>query len=363
MNKLIKYRWRLSLGAATSAVAVFLLFLLVVPGVHAKAAEVLAKGAKAVANITSIHIRGQVRSPDAENFAFVDSASPFTSLELWKQVQPELKWRVEKPGRISTMDGRSTVLYIRPINSAMKVPQGSGSAFDNGWLFRMADLSSTIASELKHAQAKGWALNLTEQPGADGRLKSVVTMQAKAALPEDDYLRNKFLDDADTRRVYRFDSQTELLEGVQVYLTTKTGETLIFEVTQIDYNLTLDPALFQLELPANVSWIQERPEPLPDNAKYAAMTAPQAARALFEACGREDWTEASKFFPMPLPEAFRQLLGGLEIVSLGEPFTSKGGSDVFVPYEIKLKTGGNKKLNLALRKDQQTGRWIWDGGI
>jgi len=104
---------------------------------------------------------------------------------------------------------------------------------------------------------------------------------------------------------------------------------------------------------------------VPDNDKYAAMTAQEAARALFEACGREDWVEAGKFFPMSIPGLFRQYLGGLELISVGEPFTSKGAgpSDLFVPYEIKLKHGGVKKMNLHLRKDRQSGRWFYCGGI
>ena len=56
---------------------------------------------------------------------------------------------------------------------------------------------------------------------------------------------------------------------------------------------------------------------LPDNEKYASMTAEQAARAFFEACGREDWNEAGKFMS-PVNERLKQYLGGLEIVSLGE---------------------------------------------
>jgi hypothetical protein len=32
-------------------------------------------------------------------------------------------------------------------------------------------------------------------------------------------------------------------------------------------------------------------------------------------------------------------------------------------YEIRLKDGSVKKYNLHLQKDQQTGRWFWEGGI
>jgi outer membrane lipoprotein-sorting protein len=363
MSMLRKYSWGLGLGATAAAVAVLLIALFSVPKIQA-AAVVMAKGAQAVANLTSIHLRGQVRTPPAENFGYPDPASDFVSIELWKQFEPDLKWRIEKPGRVAVMDGQSTVLYIKPANMGMKVPHPSPSAFDTGWLHKIANLSNTISNELNNATAKGWKLNLAEEQGADGRTKSVVTIQAKSNLPDSDYLKNKQFDYSDTRRVYRFDAQSGLLEAVQIYLTRRSGDVLIFEVDQIDYNQPIDPAVFHLDLPANVNWYQE-PQKLTDNDKYAAMTAQQAAKALFEACGREDWTEAAKFFPMPIPEMLKQFLGGCQIVSLGEPFTSQGAgpADQFVPYEITLKNGETHSNNLHLRKDPQTGRWFWEGGI
>ena len=60
-------------------------------------------------------------------------------------------------------------------------------------------------------------------------------------MPENDYGKNSFFDNADTRRVYRFDAQTELLEAVQIYLVRPSGEVLIFDLDQIDYNQPIDP--------------------------------------------------------------------------------------------------------------------------
>ncbi len=70
----------------------------------------------------------------------------------------------------------------------------------------------------------------------DGRLKDVVTIEAKSGLPDNDYLNNRFFDDADTRRIYVFDDQSGLLESVKIYLQAAAGDKLIFELDQIDYN-------------------------------------------------------------------------------------------------------------------------------
>ena len=65
----------------------------------------------------------------------------------------------------------------------------------------------------------------------------------------------------------------------------------------------------------------------------------------------------------PVNQRLKDYLGGLEIVSLGKPFTSQAYPGQFVPYEIKLKDGTVKKHNLAVRKDNPAGRWQVDGGI
>ena len=335
MSKILKYRWGFGLGTAAGAAAIILMAFLIFPRAQATAAEIMTKGAQAVAKLTSIHIRGQLRTAPADNFGYINPDSEFYTIELWKQFEPELKWRVEKPGRVAVMDGQSTVLYIKAANYGARFPHPSPSAYDTDWLQRIANLSNTISNELNRAQAKGWKLDTTEETAADGRMKSIVTIHAKSGIPENDYGKNNFFDNADTRRVYRFDAQTKLLETVQVYLVRPSGETLIFDLSQIDFNPPIDPSIWKLELPADVSWSQE-PQKLPDNEKYASMTAEQAARAFLEACAREDWNEAGKFMS-PITEGVKQAYGGLEIISLGESFTSKSYGGRFVPYEIKLQ--------------------------
>jgi outer membrane lipoprotein-sorting protein len=337
MSKLFT-RWGFGLGAAAGAAAIILAVLLISPNTQATAAEVMAKGARAVAKLTSIHLRGKLRTLPADNFSYVSSDCDFHAIELWKQFEPELKWRVEKPGRITVMDGQSTVLYIKTANSGMKLPQPSRSAFDTEWLHKIANLSNTITNELNNALAKGWKLSLAEERGTDGRAKAVVTVEAKAGLPDNDYLKNKFFDASDTRRVYRFDAETELLEAVQVYLKGQSGEVLMFELEQIEYNQPIAPTVFQLDLPANVNWYQTEMQKLPDNEKYAAMTAEQAAHAYFEALGRQDWTEAEKFRKDSVDENTKQIVSGLELVSIGKAFASAAydPDGRFVPYEIKF---------------------------
>ncbi len=261
------------------------------------------------------------------------------------------------------MDGTSTVLFIKP-DYGVKYPNPSSSAFDTQWLHELASLSKTLDQELAAIKAHGWPVTLSQDQGADGKPKSVITVEAKSGLLTSDYLKNKFFATADTRRVYVFDDQSELLESVNIYAHSDSGDKLVFKLDEIEYNQPIDPSVFQFQAPTNVVWEQPM-QILPDNAKYAAMTSEQAARALFEACGQQDWTEAGKFFN-PLTGTEKQMLGGLQVVSIGTHFTSAisliSGAE-FVPYEITLTNGEVKKWNLSLKRDKATSRWYVDGGI
>jgi outer membrane lipoprotein-sorting protein len=360
MNKLFT-RWGFGLGAAAGAAAVVLILVLATPKeAQGKAVTVMARAAQAVARLTSVHYTGQLRTDPRDNFSFIAPDQNFVTVELWKQFGSDLKWRVDKPGRIAVMDGKSSLLFIKP-DYALKGPP-SKSAFDTQLFHELADISDTLTSELSAIKAHGWPVTLAQERSAEGKEKSVVTVHAKSGLPDSDYLKNKFFMTADTRRVYVFDNESELLESVKIYTTAPGGEQLVFELTQIDYNQAIDPAVFELQLPAGVTWDQGM-KTVPDNAKYTAMTPEQAARAFFEACSREDWAEVEKFCTFANNDRFKQYLGGVEIVSLGQAFTSAANAAQFVPYELKLRGGELKKHNLALKKDPNTGRWFVDGGI
>jgi hypothetical protein len=163
--------------------------------------------------------------------------------------------------------------------------------------------------------------------------------------------------------VYRFDAQTKLLEGLQVYVHTPDEDVLIFEVTDIEYNIEIDDSIFALELPDNMVWHKEA-EVLPDNEKYQQMEPKEVAQAFFQACADENWDEILKFEPYSeVPQWLKDKYGGLEIISIGEPFKSGGYSGWFIPYEIKLRSGDIKKHNLAIRNDNPAQRYIVDGGI
>ena len=329
------------------------------------AGELLALGVAPMPEGTIVHIVAKMRTPPADNFSAIAVDCDFVAVEIWKQFGQRPKWRVEKPGRVAVMDGQSTALFIKP-DDAVKFPHPSKAAFDTGPLLCLTTLHEVLGEEILSVLLHGGELKkIGHETTAAGRKKLVVTVEAKAGLPDADYVKNKFLGGADMRRTYRFDAASGRLEAMEGYLHQPAGDVLVLKVERVEYDQHADPALFSLTLPKNVQWLKD-PEPLPDNRKYEQMTPKEAARTFFEACAKQDWNEAEKFWGQPLSQGAKEDLGGLQVLKLGEPFRSAismVSGHWFVPYEIKLKGGQARKWNLALRKHDTAKRYLVDGGI
>jgi len=101
---------------------------------------------------------------------------------------------------------------------------------------------------------------------------------------------------------------------------------------------------------------------LPDNTKYEKMTPQQAAETFFKACAERQWDEVLKFWPMSGTderfERMKEYLGGLEIVSIGEPYQSGKYPGWYVPYEIKLRP---QEFNLRVANTNSAKRYVITG--
>ena len=326
------------------------------------AQEVLAQATKAVSNLRSVYIQAQIRTIAHDNFELIGLDYDFVSNEMWKEFDdtPQGKWRIEKPGRVVVMDGESSLMLIRP-NYAVASGIHTGLV---QWLKPLLDVDKVLDSEIKLAQEQGSELLLSHTKGFDGKDKLLVSVEALAQGDfTNDWLKNRSIDASDNLRIYTFDAESKLLETLEVYVHTDGEDVLVLQITDIEYNLEIDPTLFALELPEDVIWY-ERPKELPDNEKYQQMDPREMTQAFFQTCADEDWDEILKFRPSSVvPQWLKDKYGGLEIVNIGEPFKSGLYAGWFVPYEVKLKSGGIRKFNLAVRNDNPAKRYIQDGGL
>ena len=321
----------------------------------AMAAEVLEEGAKALANLKSIHISARMRTLERDNFELIGLDYGFVDVQLWKSFGGEPKWRVEKPGRVAVMDGQGSLLFIKP-DSAVKGGRDAGFV---QWLKPLMNADKVLEHELALAKEQSSELELTRATGADGKEKLTVTVTAKAQGEyTNDWCKNRSITEADNTRVYRFDAATKRLEALQVYVQKDSVKTLVFEITGIEYDKELDDSLFALQLPKNVEW---RTPPAALGGDYAKLGPVETAQAYFKALANKDWDEAAKFGHVS--QKLKDAYGGLELISLGKPFKSGLYRGYFIPYEITFRSGGTKKWNIAVRNDNPAKRYVVDGGI
>lgn len=331
----------------------------------ASAAQVLAEAVEAVANLRSVYIQTRMRTIAHDNFALIGLDYDFVPVKMWKEFDGtgQGRCRFEKPRRIVVTEGEFelSLLLIKPNRAA----KGRGDIGSVRWLKTLLDVDKVLNSEIKLAQQRDSELLLTHEKDANGVDKLVVIVDAFALGDfTNDWCKNSSIVESDNRRIYRFDAETKLLESLQVYVYPEDGEeVLVFETTDIQYNIDINPALFTIELPADVIWFEE-PKELVDNEKYQQVTPKEVAHAFFQACADEDWDEFLKFKPASaVSEKTKNYLGGLEIISIGEPFKSGLYPGWFVPYEIKFRDGYIKKMNLAVRNDNLAKRYVVDGGF
>lgn len=320
--------------------------------------SLLAQSVHAMSNVRSVHITARMRTTARENFEFIDPARNWVPLEIWSEAGPPARWRVEKPERVVAMDGSRSMLIIRPDYVAQGTPRTNYLE----WMRILLDPEELMQRELDLVRASDATASLTEE-NTGGRLVTVlkVTRQPRSPFPGD-WGRNKSISGADHTRIYRFDAISRRLESMQIIMQAQGRDVPVFEILTIRYGEAFDPALFALT-PPEQAILYVDPEqmpltgPLPQSPK-------EAARILFEAFAREDWEAARLVYPMSgFREQFKQQFGGLQLMSLGEPFRSGFYGGWYVPYEIRLRSGAVKKWNLAVRNDNSVRRWIQDGGL
>ncbi|MCK4753346.1 MAG: hypothetical protein KAS75_07860 [Planctomycetes bacterium] len=329
----------------------------------ASAAQVLQDAIDAVSDIWSVHMKTRMRTLPRDNFSNIGLSYDFVPVEMWKRTNETglVQWRVEKPGRVLVMDGQTTIMFIRPNYGVLKERPLPLGCFDS-WSGRLLNVRELLDNELQTAKNNPDREVSLWHKEIEGQDKIILEVEVAANVPEGDYLRNSFITHSDHLKVYQFDTETKLLEGLQVYVHTDDKDVLIFEITDIEYNTEIDDNVFALDLPENMNW-HGKPKKLSNNEKYQKMTPKEAVKTFFQACADENWNEALKFWSSSqIDDRMKKYLGGLTIISIGEPFQSQGyaqnGLGWFVPYEIRLRP---VERNARLSNENSAGRFVITG--
>ena len=212
----LKMKRRLQLFAGSAIAAMLLISLtwaaLQYGPAKATAAEIIARGAQAASNLRSVYVKCRMRTLPGDNFEYMDLTHDFVDVELWKQFEPVLKWRVEKPGRVAVMDGKTTTMVVGG-TEGVKLDVAAPQAFDTGWIHRLAAIDQVLSRELTAVSRPGDKMKTTQVEGPSDADHQTVIVNVDTGGHVGEYLKNRFLGMSDTRREYTFDRKTGRLES------------------------------------------------------------------------------------------------------------------------------------------------------
>lgn len=314
----------------------------------------LAQSVEALQKVHTVHLVGRIRSLPGDNFALVGPQYGFVPIEIWREYGNPSRWRVEKPGRVVVMDGQSATQYMARTNSTAGSRSGYGFI---EWLRPLLDPVSILDGELAAGREHPEELSVTE---SNGSTDLNIRRKAKGDF-SNDWARNKTIEESDHTAIYRFDQATNRLQSLQVNMSIDGRDVTVAELSDIRYNEVFPASLYTLQLPADVNTASD---PATVKPPAVTLTGPRDAAAyFFESLAKERWEDVLAVYPMTrVDDIVKRIYGGLEVVSIGEPFRSGLYRGYFVPYEVKLRDGRTKKHNLALRNDNPQQRWMVDGG-
>ncbi len=190
-------------------------------------------------------------------------------------------------------------------------------------------------------------------------LAKVGRRQAQGSFAND-WARNKSIPESDHTCVYRFDSGSKRLEGVQVLVSVAGADIVVAEFTDIRYNEVFPATLYTVQLPADVNWMTD---PAAKPGQVSLRGPKEAAAYFFDALANENWDAVLQVtYGTRVPEGVKQDYGGLQVISIGEPFQSGLYAGYYVPYQVRLRDGSTKTHKLAVRNDNPAHRWMMDGG-
>lgn len=309
--------------------------------------------------VKSMIVKLKVRTLEDDNFSLIGPSYEMVNHTIYKSFSNPQKWRLEKPSRVVVNDGEYQYMHIVNVQEFLKAPLYHNMIEDFEMLFEPEKI---LIKEQYDLKKNGSTLTMEVK---DGLVYLAVSDKAQGDFTND-YMRNTSIGESDNRREYVFDNDTKLLRGMKIYLIEGKKETLIVSLESIEYNVSIDPSLFSLDIPKGQVWRDL--DTVAKSEVFTNITSKKAAEIFFKGLAKMDWqlvTQTYSFFDGKNEHAndLKEKFGGLTLVQLGEPFKSGQYAGEFVPYEVRLKSGKTVRFNLALRNDNPNKVWLVDGGF
>lgn len=314
-------------------------------------AAVLDPVERATETARAVHLVLSVLTREGEDFGYVNLEGEPQEVEVWvewpRQPGDPGRARIDKKDRIYVFDGSETV-YYHPLRGEAFRQKGAGFGYElfwpAAWVRQIRNLSNDEVEVLAHDEA-----------GGRGRL--VLREKGTPVAP----LRPSFLGEFDRETEIEWDLESNRLIDLRRFVLVDGERRLFSQLVTIDYRPAIDDDVFSLHLPENVRWGGVRPASSPELLELGPR---EVAQRFFETALKGDRESLELFCPTPSMVDFMLADENrpTEILFIGEPFRAGDYPGVFVPYRVRL--GAHlKAFNLALRNDNEQGRWVYDGGI
>ncbi|MCX6303635.1 MAG: hypothetical protein NT040_01580 [Bacteroidetes bacterium] len=360
------WKWNRSLQIAASillfAIAGTGIFLLLTYRTPAFAAgRLLDRSIRSMRGISSVKMVFSMRTAANENFETIDPAAGFLTFEVYRLFGNERKWRFDKPGRMVIMDGKDQFMVNK---NGGYVMQGSPEAGFTGWLKLFLEPAKVLEAERSIARNDHASCSIKEEGGWID-----LTFNTTALGNYDNhYALNSSIPEANTRRVYTFDKESNMLHSLTVFVRQGKEEICVLKLNSIIFNEPMPDSLFVFEnrnkLPVFTTdrWQKIAGKGIRKSSSEAA------ARLFLSACSRNDWNTVKRFSPLfsmtgrEELNAVKDRFAGTRVINVGKSFVSGLYAGEFVPFTVVTLEGVTITGNLALRNDNPGHAWIVDGG-
>ncbi len=341
-----------------ASVAAFLAIVLLITIMswpnQAKAAQnILENALHSAAQIKTMVMKFVVRTESNENFSYINLNDGMVEHTLIVDMNDGFKWRLTKGGRTIVYDGSSKYMWSAGENYGFK--GGKNANFEEGFNI-LLDPTRILMLEKASADKKGNKYHIKE---TDAEIEMTVEAKAEGDFTNT-YLRNSSILESDTRRVYVFDKQTNLIKSLRIYVKDGNNEILVVDIKNIEYDVNVDNQKLT-QLPSGYEW-RDSNNKITDH-RFLGTSPEDVAHILFKAMENKDISSVKDILSYYDMKTLEVTYNGAKLINLGNPFKSGLYPGVFVPYEIMLPDGSIRKQNLALRNDNEDKVWIIDGGL
>ena len=356
------HRSRISywLGAAASmaaVVAIAITFTLNSPAYAAR--KYFSQALIVMQEAKTMVLKGSIRTKPDEPIDYIDPRADFIPATIKVIYDEPMLWSIEKK------EGR-TLLY----KGGEYVYQWIGNKDSNvGWKCQHAgfvggDLEVMLEAEHRTAERnKGANYEVLDV----GELIIVrVTTKAQGNFSESDYMLNTSLAEANTFREYSFAKDSGMLYKLRIAIMIDDKPVTILESESIDYNTPLSAAdLYDKGLFDKISFVDMELNVEP-SSPLVGIKADEAAEIILKAMQTWDsdiLNTAMFYFKGDLMKVVEARYKGLEVKSIGKPFSSGLYPGKFIKCKVTMPDGSKETLVLALRNDNKQRVWVVDGGL